>query len=184
MAAQRRFATEKLTYAALLTALQIVLGNVTQIPFVGKQFNFGFLPILAAGALLGAPWAVLVGALGDFVGAHLFPQGAYFAGFTLTSALVGLAYGLILHGRKPRWGYVIAAIAAGTLLNWGLNSLWLSMLYGSKTFLGWVAARGSSYLVEAPAQVIVSFLCLKGLEKLRLPAGMRLGGNGEETPCE
>ena len=32
---KRKLATEKLTYAALLTALQVVLGNVTQIPFVG-----------------------------------------------------------------------------------------------------------------------------------------------------
>ena len=180
---KRKLATEKLTYAALLTALQVVLGNVTQIPFVGKQFNFGFLPVIAAGALLGAPWAMVVGALGDFIGAHLFPPGAYFPGFTLTGALVGLVYGLVLYGRKPHWGRVIAAVAAGTLLNWGLNSLWLSMLYGSKTFWGWLAARGSSYLVEAPAQMLISYLSLRGLQKLRLPACMRLGQK-EDSVCE
>lgn len=176
MASRRPFATVKLTYAALLTALQVVLGNITQIPFIGKQFNFGFLPIIVAGALLGAPWAALVGALGDFIGAHLFPQGAYFPGFTLTSALAGLVYGLLLRGGKAGWLRVIAAVLAGALLNLVLNSLWLSILYGSKTFWGWISVRFASYLVEAPVQIVLSYLGLKGLERLRLPALTQTGG--------
>ena len=45
----KMFTTEKLTILALLTALQVVLGNLIQIPLLGKQFNFGYLPIIAAG---------------------------------------------------------------------------------------------------------------------------------------
>lgn len=176
MASRRPFSTVKLTYAALLTALQVVLGNITQIPFIGKQFNFGFLPVIVAGALLGAPWAALVGTLGDLIGAHLFPQGAYFPGFTLTSALVGLVYGLMILGGKTTWLQVIAAILAGAVLNLVLNSYWLSILYGSKTFWGWISVRFASYLVEAPVQIVLSYLSLKGLERLRLPALSQTGG--------
>ena len=169
-----KITTEKLTMIALLTTLQVVLGNLTQIPFVGKQFNFGFLPIAAAGALLGPVPAMAVGALGDFIGAHLFPAGAYFPGFTLTSAVVGILYALPLHQKQPCW--IRAAIAAvlGVIPNLFLNSLWLSMLYASKAYWGWVAARGVSYLVEIPAQVVLIYLCLQGLSRLRLPGSIRL----------
>lgn len=166
--------TEKLTMLALLTALQVVLGNLTQIPFIGKQFNFGFLPIVAAGALLGPVPAAIVGGLGDFIGAHLFPAGAYFPGFTLTSAVVGALYALPLYRRQPCW--IRAAIAAvlGMIPNLFLNSLWLSMLYASKAYWGWVASRAVSYLVEIPVQVVLIYLMLQGLSRLKLPASIRL----------
>ena len=169
-------ATEKLTMLALLTALQVVLGNLTQIPFIGKQFNFGFLPIMAAGALLGPLPAAIVGGLGDFIGAHLFPAGAYFPGFTLTSAIVGLLYGLPLYKHQPCWIRTAIAAVLGMIPNLFLNSLWLSMLYSSKTYWVWVASRAVSYLVEIPVQVVLAYLCLHGLTRLRLPASIRLPG--------
>ena len=168
------FTTQQLVMLALLTALQVVLGNLLQVPLVGKQFNFGFLPVAAAGAMMGIPGGLIVGALGDFIGAHLFPAGAYFPGFTLTSALVGVLYALPLHRRKPGVVNVVIAIALATVLNLFLNSLWLSMMYGSKTYWGWVAARAGSYLVEAPAQMVVLYLCLQGLCRLKLPPSVRL----------
>ena len=166
--------TEKLTMLALLTALQVVLGNLTQIPFIGKQFNFGFLPIIAAGALLGPLPAAIVGGLGDFIGAHLFPAGAYFPGFTLTSAIVGVLYGLPLYKRQPCWIRAAVASVAGMIPNLFLNSLWLSMLYSSKTYWVWVASRAVSYLVEIPVQVIIIYFTLQGLTRLKLPASIRL----------
>ena len=166
--------TEKLTMLALLTALQVVLGNLTQIPFIGKQFNFGFLPIAAAGALLGPVPAAVVGGLGDLIGAHLFPAGAYFPGFTLTSAIVGLLYGLPLYCKQPCWIRAAVAAVLGMIPNLFLNSLWLSMLYSSKTYWVWVASRAVSYLVEIPVQVVIIYLSLQGLSRLKLPGGIRL----------
>lgn len=168
------FSTQNLVLLALLTALQVVLGNMLQVPLMEKQFSFGFLPIAVAGALMGVPGGLLVGALGDFIGAHLFPAGAYFPGFTLTSALVGVLYALPLHGHKPAVLRVIAAVLLATAVNLFLNSLWLSMLYGSKTYWGWVTVRAGTYLVEAPAQMIVMYLCLKALTRIKLPSSVRL----------
>ena len=153
---------------AMLVALQVILGNLLQVPFLDKQYNFGFQPILIAGWLLGAPAAMLVGGLGDFIGAHLFPQGAYFPGFTLTNVLVGLVCGLVLHKHKPTLWRVIIAVVISMLINWLLNSLWLSILYTSRAYWGWVALRGPSYLVEAPANIILGFLLLKGLDKAKI----------------
>ncbi len=170
----KMFTTEKLTILALLTALQVVLGNLIQIPLLGKQFNFGYLPIIAAAALLGPVPAAIVGGLGDFIGAHLFPAGAYFPGFTLTSAIVGILYAVPLYKKQPCW--IRAAIAAvlGMIPNLFLNSLWLSMLYTSKAYWGWVVARASSYLIEIPVQVVLIYLCLEGLSRMKLPASVRL----------
>lgn len=166
---------ETITFTALLVALQVVLGNILQIPLMEKQYNFGFLPIAIAGALLGAPAAMIVGGLGDFLGAHLFPQGAYFPGFTLTNVLVGLVCGLVLYRRKPSIVRVIITVVVSLVcINWPLNSFWLSLLYTSKGFMGWFVMRGPNYLFEVPANIVLVYLCLKGLSKVNLPASIAL----------
>lgn len=162
-----------ITLTAMLTALQIILGNLLQIPFLDKQYNFGFQPILIAGWLLGAPAAMLVGGLGDLVGAHLFPQGAYFPGFTLTNVLVGLVCGLVLHKRKPTLLRVCIAVICSMLINWLLNSLWLSILYTSRGYTAWLALRGPSYLVEVPANILLGYLLLQGLSKAKLNLNLK-----------
>ena len=170
-----KFQVETITYTALLVALQVVLGNILQIPLMEKQYNFGFLPIAIAGALLGAPAAMIVGGLGDFLGAHLFPQGAYFPGFTLTNVLVGLVCGLVLYHRKPSIvRAIIAVVISLVCINWPLNSFWLNMLYTSRGFMGWFAMRGPNYLFEVPANIVLVYLCLKGLSKVNLPASLAL----------
>lgn len=170
-----KFQVETITFTALLVALQVVLGNILQIPLMEKQYNFGFLPIAIAGALLGAPAAMIVGGLGDFLGAHLFPQGAYFPGFTLTNVLVGLACGLVLYRRKPSIVRVVITVVISLVcINWPLNSFWLSMLYTSRGFMGWFAMRGPNYLFEVPANIVLVYLCLKGLSKVNLPASLAL----------
>ncbi len=167
---QKRNQIKFLTITAMLVALQVILGNLLQVPFLDKQYNFGFQPILIAGALLGAPAAMLVGGLGDFIGAHLFPQGAYFPGFTLTNILVGLCCGLVLYRRKLSLVRVIIAVVVSMLINWLLNSVWLSILYSAngRGYFGWLALRGPSYLVEAPANILLGYLMLKGLDKAKL----------------
>ncbi len=168
---------EKITIAAMLVALQVILGNVLQVPLMEKQYNFGFVPIAAAGALLGAPFAMIVGGLGDLLGSLLFPQGAYFPGFTLTNVLVGLVCGLLLHRKKPS---IIRCIIAVTLslavINLFLNSLWLSILYSSngRSYWGWVVMRAPNYLIEVPANIILTYLTLLGLKKVKLPASIAL----------
>ena len=48
----RRLRQEPDPLAAMLLACQVVLGNLLQVPLLGKQYNFGFVPIALAGALL------------------------------------------------------------------------------------------------------------------------------------
>ena len=172
---KRAFSVATITVTAMLIACQVVLGNLLQVPMLGKQYNFGFVPIALAGALMGPIPAAIVGGLGDLIGAHIFPAGAYFPGFTLTNILVGIVCGVILHGKKASWWRCAAAVVISLAgVNLFLNSLWLSMLYSSKTYWVWVTSRAVSYLVEIPVQVILIYLCLQGITRLKLPAAIRL----------
>ena len=94
------FSTRVLTTLALLTALEIVLSRFLSINAWNTKIGFSFVPIVAAAILYGPAAAGIVGALGDFIGAILFPIGAYFPGFTLTAFLTGCVFGLFLHRKE------------------------------------------------------------------------------------
>ena len=171
--------TLKLVLLALLTAIQVYLGNVFQFASIGKQFNFGFLPIAVAAAMMGPGSAAIVAGLGDFIGATMFPAGAYFPGFTFTAVIVGILYALPLYNmpsnkRSVYWTRAAIAAVLGTLPNLFLNSLWLSILYSSKTYWMWVVSRAASYLIEIPIQVVVISAVLHALGKFRFPTFIRL----------
>lgn len=178
------FSIQVITFTAMLTALQIVLGNLLQIPLLGKQYNLGLLPIVAAGALLGPIPAAIVGGLGDLIGAHLFPAGVYFPGFTLTNVLVGLVCGFVLHRQRPNVLRVIIAVAISLLINWLLNSYWLSLLgyVEGRGFLMWASIRSVNYPIELVINGALSFLVLMLLTRANhvLPMDMRLVGKKEE----
>ena len=115
----------------ILVAIHIVLSRFCSINTWNLKIGFAFVPVFAAAYFFGPLPAAIVGGLGDFLGAILFPIGPYFPGFTLNCALTGVIFGLLLH-RRPTVPRVIAA----TILNqFGLSlfvtTLWISILYGS-----------------------------------------------------
>jgi len=90
--------------------------------------------------------------------------------------LVGLAYGLALHGMKPSWVRVIIAAVSGAVINLLLNSLWLSMLayVPGRGYMTWVTVRAPNYLIEVPVNTVLCFLVLRGMRRVKLPASMQL----------
>ncbi len=166
---KKRYGVQKIALTALFAALVVVLGNIIQIPFQERQFNFGFLPTAVAAYMLGAPAAVAAAVLGDVIGALLFPTGPFFPGFTLTAGLVALGYGLILGKGKGTWPRVVLAMLAGAAVNLFLNSYWLSLLYASKAYWGWVSVRVLTYLPELPLQILVTVAVLRVIDRIPLP---------------
>ena len=160
--------TEKIAYTALLVAMQVVLGNLLQIPLLSKQFHFGFLPIAVAGAVFGPVAAMLVGGLGDFLGAHLFPAGAYFVGFTLSNILAGLLYGLILYRHKLCFWRCASAVLAVSLCYLFLNSYWLNVVVPTRSYWVWVGMRWWTYLIEIPLNTVVCYFAMQLLSKFGL----------------
>ena len=141
---------------ALLIAINVVLARFFGIQTPIVQINFSFIPVVLAALLYGPLPAALVGAVGDVLGAVLFPAGAYFPGFTLTSALGGLIYGLFLY-KKPAalWRSVSAVLVITVFLNMGLNTLWLWITVGDGVW-GLFLSRLPKYFVGAPVQILVT----------------------------
>ena len=83
----------------VLAALNVIAAELLKFPVIPKvlELNFGFVPLAVAGMLFGPVSAVLVGIVGDIVGAAIFSAGDFYFGYTLTAALTGLFYGLLLH---------------------------------------------------------------------------------------
>lgn len=95
------FSTKTLTSLSFLTAVSIILARIfgLVIPIVGfpaLKINFSNIPLILAGISYGPIAGFLSGAIADIIGYMINPQGgAYFPGFTLSSALAGMIPGLI-----------------------------------------------------------------------------------------
>ncbi|MBO4725770.1 MAG: folate family ECF transporter S component [Firmicutes bacterium] len=124
--------TARLVTIALLMAMEIILTRFLSISTPILRLGFGFLPIAVIGILYGPLWAGTAYALGDIIGALLFPIGDYFPGFTLTAFLSGFVFGLVLHGHEVTWKRSLLASCIVVLaFDLVLNTLWLSILYGN-----------------------------------------------------
>ena len=161
-----KFSTRTLTTMALLTALEIVLSRFLSISAWNTKIGFAFVPVALAAMLLGPVYAGIVGALADFVGAILFPVGAYFPGFTLTAFLMGACYGLFLH-KKQSFLRILGAVALHQLaLSLLLNTLWISILYGSP-FYPLLLSRLPQCAILGAVQLVVIPLLAKLLPQLK-----------------
>ena len=126
-----KFTTRTLTTFAMLIAIEVILSRFLSINAWNIKIGFGFVPVVIAAILYGPLAGGIVGALSDFIGAVLFPIGTYFPGFTLTSFLMGLVFGLFLY-KKQCWLQGLAAVGINQfILGLFLNTFWISVLYGS-----------------------------------------------------
>ena len=148
-----KFTTRTLTTFAMLIAIEVILSRFLSINAWNIKIGFGFVPVVIAAILYGPLAGGIVGALSDFIGAVLFPIGTYFPGFTLTSFLMGLVFGLFLY-KKQGWLQGIAAVGINQfVLSLFLNTLWISILYGSP-YGQLLAARVVQCVILTAGQVI------------------------------
>lgn len=130
---------------------------------VGLSVNLSYVPIMFSGFVFGPVWGAVVGAVSDLLGAFLMPQGAYFFGFTLTNALVGASAGLLAFiFRKKRPGVLALAVYSFLVSVFSslLNSLWLSIMFKSKTFWVWAGTRLPSVIINTPVYLLFLWLII------------------------
>lgn len=149
---------------AVLIAAAIVLSRFFSINTWSLKIGFTFVPIFLAAYLFGATAAALTAGIADFLGATLFPIGAYFPGFTLTCCLTGAVYGLLLHKKQTSLRVLTAVCIDQLILSLLLNTLWISILYGS-SFAALLATRAVQCLVMLPVEFIVIGLLSKLMTK-------------------
>jgi len=162
----KKFNTKRLVAIGLLTAIHIVLSRFCSINAWNIKIGFSFVPLLVAGYLYGPLPAAVVGGLADFLGAILFPIGPYFPGFTLTCALSGALFGLLLHRRQTVLRIVGAAVVNQFVLGLLVNSFWISVLYGSP-YGALLATRVIQSAILAPVEFVVMTAMTRGLARYR-----------------
>ena len=154
--------TKTVVLCGLLAALAIVLSMVASIQ-LGPYIKIGFsgLPNRIVEFLFGPAVGCLFGGALDLLKYVLKPDGPFFFGFTFNAMLSGLIYGTLLYRRPVSIKrIVIAEFLVKLVINCGLNTLWISMLYG-KGFIALLGPRVIKNVIMLPIDSFILFLCEK-----------------------
>lgn len=93
---------KNLTLSAMFIVLFVILNRFATltIPAFGVnaflRVGFSSIVIVMASFILGPVYGIIIGGIGDFIGAMIWPLGPYFIGYTISYALIGLFPGMIL----------------------------------------------------------------------------------------
>ncbi|MBQ4517741.1 MAG: folate family ECF transporter S component [Clostridia bacterium] len=150
---QKRFlSTRKLATIALLLALHIVVTRFIAVETQIFRISFSFVPTSLCAMLFG-PWiGAIFGFVADLLGMLVFPKGPYFPGFGLNEALYALTYGLFLFNKKKDFRHIFPCLILQTIIiDLGLSTLWLHLLYGNPIMLI-LSSRIVSAIVMLPVK--------------------------------
>ena len=147
----------KLTFAALMIAVCIVLGYIPSVPlFGGARITWGFLGRSVCAMVCGPVMSVFFAVAEDLLSFFLTGGGGgpFFPGYTLTTVLGCVIYALFLYRTKLTVRRIFLAKLVTNVQNVLLGALWSSILYG-KAYL--VLASGSAVknLIMLPFQTLL-----------------------------
>ncbi len=139
---------------SLLLALRVCLNFLT-IPISDLcHVSFLFIVMGIIGGMYGPFVGAVCGAVGDILCYIVHPMGGYFIGFTFSAAIAGILYGVVLYKNKFRVSRIIfAEILVDVVINVLLNTLWISMLYGSGFLELLITVRIPKNLITIPLSV-------------------------------
>ena len=161
---------KKIILTAVLIAMQIILSRFLSIKTPILKVSFAFIPSILCAIWLGVKWTVLLNVLGDIIGATLFPTGAFFIGYTISTAISGLIYGVLLYKKEDNSftdkqfiiRLIISVILVTCISNIGLNTLWISITTG-KAFIVLLGTRIIKELIMIPIQIVVILFIEKNI---------------------
>lgn len=153
--------TKQLAMLGILLALNIILSRLLSVSTEVVKFDFAFIPIVIAAMMYGPIHAGILGALGDFVGAIVFPIGPYFPGFTLSAALAGIILGIFLYKKRITLKRVILAVVTSLVVqSLVLDTIWLKLMY-EYTWDVLIPLRLIKIAVIVPIEIIVIYFITK-----------------------
>lgn len=157
-----------ISIAGMLIAISVVLSLFNVVFSNVLQISFAFLPIAMGGMLYGPVVGGIMGIAADVLGYFAKPNGPFFPGFTLNALIAGALYGFFLY-RKPvsLKRVVVVMLIVTIVINLGLTSYWLSMMYG-QAFIALMTGRILKNIVMFPINVALLMTFLKLVEKLKI----------------
>lgn len=165
--------TRQLTVLALLIAIAIICEQFLQIGTPTLKVAFTFIPNSIIGALFGPVWSMIGLVIADLIGSSLFPNGAFFIGFTLNALISGFIYGYFLYRKPFTWKRVTTVVLLNTvIINIILTPLWLQMMYHTP-IMALMPIRLIKQCINAPIEIVIMHLILNRLpiEKWRQRIG-------------
>jgi len=150
-----------ITISAMLVAIGTVLGFF-KIPITSLvEIRFQSIPIEIGGAVFGPFIGGIIGMLTDVLSYIVRPTGAFFPGFTISSIITGVIFGIILHGKEPKlWRVFLAGLINMIVVSCLLNTLWLSILYSTPFTVSFIS-RLPKNLVMYPIDTIIFYAVIK-----------------------
>lgn len=144
---------------SLLLALRVCLNFLT-IPISDAcHLSFLFIVMGIIGGMYGPFVGAVCGAVGDILCYIVHPMGGYFIGFTASAVIAGILYGLILYKNKFRVPRIIfAEMLVDVVVNVLLNTLWISMLYGTGFLELLITVRIPKNLIMIPLSIVIFIL--------------------------
>ena len=156
-----------LSTLGIMGALAVVLGLVASID-IGPYVRIGFsgIPNRIVDFLFGPIVGGIFGGIMDVLKYMVKPNGPFFIGFTIDAILGGVIYGCFLYKKPLKWWRVlIPEILVKVFINCGLNTLWISMLYG-KGFMALLPGRILKNAIMLPIDTVILFVAMGILLKI------------------
>ena len=153
-----------LVLCAMFAAMAVVLGFYTI--RIGSFIKIGFagIPNQIVACLFGPAVGAMFGGALDILKFIINPDGTFFPGFTVSAIVAGFIYGVFYYKRNPSFIRVfIASFLVNVIVNIGLNTLWLAILYNydGMKFLTVLQARAVKNLVMTPVDAIVFWTIMR-----------------------
>lgn len=154
----------RLVVCGMMLALDVVLTRFGSVNLWDRRIGFSFIAVAIAAYLYGPLAGALVHGSSDFIGAILFPSGAYFPGYTLTAAVIGLLYGLCFYRSNRWWRVALGVVSAQLVGSILLNTLWISTT-NSVPFWTLMPGRFVQAAIMTTVQLIVLPLVFAALKR-------------------
>ncbi len=174
---------KKIILTAILLSILILLSRLLSIKTPILKISFAFIPTMLCATWLGVKYTILLNVLGDIIGAILFPTGPYFIGYTVSTAISGMIYGLLLYKENSN-SYtdnqylirlIISVILVTFISNICLNTFWISITAG-KSYIILLGTRLVKEIIMIPIQITVILFIEKMLRK---PFDMYIRSNND-----
>lgn len=163
--------TRKLTFLAVMVALQIVFARTLGIEIGTQQrISFSFIPTTLASSVVGPLASGIGAAVADIVGFISKPTGPYFPGFTFNAFLSAFIYGIFFYKKKLTFARIaVANIVVTVFMNALLGTYWISLLTGNP-FVPLLTTRLPFQGLMLVVKIVVQALILERLtdEAVRL----------------
>ena len=157
-----------LVLLGIIVAMKIILSRFT----VGTTIvhvSLGFIGSVMLGYLFGPVWGSIGGGISDLVSSALFGnQGGFFLGFTLSAMIGPFIFGLVFYQKPVKvWRIILATLLVTVVVNIGLNTLWVHLLYGMD-FRVVLIQRIPKEAITPWLEMIISYFVLNAISRVRI----------------